>query len=102
MGNSLNIESVWKYPLDITDEQSIVLPYGARFLSVMEQNNLPTIYACVNPLAGIKEVWHISMRGTGHDIGREMLETSEFLGTIGTHGGELMWHLWLIKEATNV
>ncbi len=89
-----DLQSVWKFPLEIVGEQELEVPYGATFLSLIAQNDLPTLYAQVDPDTDLKEKWCIYIRGTGHTIGREMTGASLFIGTISTHGGDLVWHVW--------
>lgn len=95
--NALNVMEVWKYPLEVTDEQKVEVPYGSKVLSVIEQNDMPTLYALVNPYSNLKETWCISIRGTGHPLAKEMLGVSLFIGTISTHSGRLVWHIWSRK-----
>ena len=91
--NALNVKAVWKYPLEVTGAQEIELPYGAIFLSVMEQHNLPNLYALVNPYTTLMETWEIALRSTGQPIGEEVLRLAKFLGTVSTYGGQLVWHI---------
>jgi len=95
---NLTIEEVWKYPLELEEEQTIELPYGSMFLNLIEQNDLPTLYALVNPATKLKECWQISLRATGQPISGEMPRTSMFIGTVSTLGGKLIWHLWLRRN----
>lgn len=96
--NALRVSEVWKYPLAILDEQTVFLPYGSTFLSLISQNDVPTLYVLVNPYTDLQEYWHITLRGTGHPMGEEMLRVSLFAGTISTHEGRLIWHIWYRKE----
>ena len=38
---------IWKYPLEVTDEQTLMLPRSARALSVAAQNDTLTLWALV-------------------------------------------------------
>ena len=92
---------IWKYPLVITDHQVLTIPHGAKFLSAIEQEDLPTLYFIVNPKAvegGSFQYLKIVMFGTGQPITNEELENLSFLGTVPTHNGILVWHIF--KEGT--
>ena len=94
MSNALQVKTIWKYPLEIQEEQTVEVPYGSQLLSLMGQNDLPVLYVLVNPYTKVKEVWHFSLWATGQKIGDEMLRTSIFVGTVSTYEGRLIWHLW--------
>ena len=42
---------IWKYPLRITDQQTIKIPFGAEILGVQAQRDQPVLYALVEPTA---------------------------------------------------
>ena len=94
MNDEMKTDVVWKYPLAVADEQNIVVPKGSNLLSLMEQNNVPTIYFLVNASAQVKETIAVSMRGTGHPVEREMSSASQYIGTVSTYSGQLIWHVW--------
>lgn len=52
-------ETIWKFPLEIADSQSVVMPSGARILSAQMQGSTLCLWAVVivplrylRPLAG--------------------------------------------------
>jgi hypothetical protein len=55
---------IWKYPLITSDEQVISIPKDAKILTVQIQDDVPTIWAIVDPLKP-KEDKVIIIRGTG-------------------------------------
>lgn len=58
---------IFKYPIEITGTQEILLPDGAQILTIQIQNDIPCIWALVNPnLVNTSRIIHIF--GTGHDI----------------------------------
>ncbi len=85
---------IFKYPLEIIDSQDIELPIGAKYISMISQNNQPTIYAVVDSLEMKNEKWHFEIRGTGHWIDEGTIRFAQFLGTVITHEGALVWHVW--------
>lgn len=43
------MKRVYKYPVEIADVQTILLPIGVQILSVQEQNGKAYLWAIVNP-----------------------------------------------------
>ena len=86
---------IWKFPLLIMDEQAIKIPATARFLSLIEQYDFPTLYFLVevDDSPQFREI-SLSIRGTGQPLTKAFLDQSHFLGTISTHQGELIWHIF--------
>ena len=93
-------ETVHKYHLEIEDEQEVLLPAGARILTVQPQNDVINLWAMVNPAATAEAV-NIRMYGTGHPIdnGEE-----EYLNTVQLYGGRLILHIFIMarNEKNNV
>ncbi|MDD1539422.1 hypothetical protein JSO63_02710 [Riemerella anatipestifer] len=55
---------IYKYPLQVEDEQIISMPKGAEILTVQEQQGKPCLWALANPQAKKEEV-KLVMVGTG-------------------------------------
>ena len=87
---------VYKYPIDITDEQTLKIPLGSKILSVIEQHNKMVLYAIVSP--GVEYTREIIIRivGTGREIPFS-LDDFKFMGGVKLHNGELVFHVF-IKE----
>jgi hypothetical protein len=83
--------TIWKYPLKITDEQTIDIPEYGEILSVQVQNSDPCIWVLVNPTEETEpRVFEIF--GTGHPLEVDLAVSREFIGTFQQHGG--VWHLF--------
>jgi hypothetical protein len=85
---------IWKFPIAIRDEQSLLMPRGSEILSVQEQKGL----ICVWALADIDAPFEkrlIRIYGTGHPIEGE---PGEFIATVQTDGGNLMRHIFEVKS----
>lgn len=80
--------TIWKFPLTITDEQTINVPKGAQILSIQNQFNKPVLYAIVNSKAP-REERYIEIYGTGHPL--SMLGR-QYLGTFQIDDGQLVYH----------
>lgn len=86
--------TIWKYSLEIMDEQRVYPPRGARLLSVQPQGDHPVIWALVDsyePRGG--EWWDVFIVGTGNPADHLPADAA-FLGTVQTHGGSLVWHVF--------
>lgn len=42
------MKKIYKYAIEITDDQDIVMPVGAKILTVQNQNGVPCIWACIS------------------------------------------------------
>jgi len=85
-------KTIWKYPLEIEDEQEITMPEGASILSVADQGGRLCMWVLVNPNArGRKHI--IRIYGTGHPCPNN-IEFLEHLGTVVMSSGNLVWHVF--------
>jgi hypothetical protein len=84
------MKTVWKFPLKLTDFQTVKLPMGSRIISVLNQREGPVLYAEVESMADRDESWNIYTFGTGHPL----IATSgaKFLGTLSFRDGSLIFH----------
>ena len=81
------MQTIYKYPLKIDDEQEVMMPKGARMLSVQLQGGRPCLWALVDPNLE-NEARSLLIRGTGHDasgVGR-------YISTFQMDGGALLFH----------
>lgn len=83
--------TIWKFPLEITDRQIIVLPEGWEALTVMVQGGSLCLWAQVNPDA-TRGGYKIRVAGTGHEIDPSWT----YLGS--AQQGPFVWHVF--AEAT--
>jgi hypothetical protein len=82
--------TIWKYPLQITDLQNVLMPEGAQLLSAQMQGDTLCLWALVNPKAS-KRVRTIEIIGTGNpceDVPRKYISTTQMAG------GALIWHVF--------
>lgn len=85
---------VYKYPVDVTDEQTLKIPLGSKILSVIEQNNKIVLYAIVHP--GVEYTREVIIRivGTGHEIPFS-LDEFKFMDSIKLQNGNLVFHVFM-------
>ena len=82
------MRTIWKFPLEITDDAIIEIPGLIRLLSVADQDGTLTLWAAVRPHLP-KEMVHISIRGTGQPF--DGLEGA-FIGSVLM--GPFVWHVY--------
>lgn len=80
--------TIWKFPLDMRDEQTIELPVGAVPLDVQVQHGTPCLWALVNDAAP-KERKTVVIHGTGHRVSEQV---GAHLGTFQFANGDLVFH----------
>lgn len=83
---------IYKYPLEIIDEQVVLLPAYARILTVQAQHDAPYLLALVNPNLPNEVPVTIRMFGTGHPI--EDSDGLEYVGTFQILEGDLVFHVF--------
>lgn len=83
-------KTIYKYPLEIVDEQVVLLPTGAKILTVQAQMDKPCIWAMINPTAPDNMAVTIRMIGTGQPIQDDYC--LEYIGTFQIYGGRLVFH----------
>ncbi|MDO8573013.1 MAG: hypothetical protein Q7S11_04630 [bacterium] len=84
------MKSIWKFPLEVTDNQTVELPVGAKALSVQVQNEKPCLWAMVDTKTKI-ESRVIQIFGTGHPV----LNEGDYIGTFQMLGGSLVFHAFI-------
>jgi hypothetical protein len=82
--------TIWKFPLDVTDEQLVSMPAVAEILTVQAQGDQPYLWAMVDP-AQPRQFREIVTRGTGHPVPDR---PGTYVGTYQLHGGGLIYHVF--------
>jgi hypothetical protein len=89
------MKQIWKYQLETAYEQTILMPSGAKILSLQVQNEIPCIWALVTPDNIQDNAVKIITFGTGHPItGSADLA---FIGTYQLYKGTLVFHVFQEK-----
>lgn len=86
-------QTIYKYPLRITDHQSIKLPKGYEILSIGLQDEQAFIWCLINKDEKEIEEVDFEIFGTGHDISTENVMQRDFIGTYFFKNG-LVFHLF--------
>ena len=89
---------VYKYPLNMSSKQTLLLPEGAKILNVKTKGEIVMLYALVDPDRKVEERT-IILDGTGYaiPIGDDTHYT--YIGTVMLYDGVLVLHCFEVKEA---
>lgn len=91
------MRKVFKYELAIEDYVEIKMPMGAQVLSVGVQNDMPVLWALVNP--DIPEMaYKFRLTGTGHEIDEKEASSMKFVGTCIMLGGSFVLHVFQVVD----
>lgn len=82
---------IYKYALTIATETDIVMPKGARLLSVQVQRGEPMVWAIVDHSQRTVRR-RLSVRETGNPL--EDAFSGAFIGTIQMYGGAIVFHVF--------
>lgn len=85
---------IFKYKLELADEQLVSLPKGAELLTVQVQNNQPCLWALVDEKATLKTNT-VLIYGTGHQVDKR----GKYLGTFQLGNGSLVFHVFVQQDA---
>ena len=83
---------VYKYKLEITDQQFVKLPEDAEILSVNAQGMDLVLYALVDFPIGQAISRVVRIAGTGHPI---IGNVGQYVGTAMMREGQLVWHVFI-------
>lgn len=89
--------TIWKFPLQTTDEQIIKIPLVNWPLSVQVQNGTPCIWSVVDPESEVIKV-RVRIFGTGRE---GVTNDMDYIGTYQLHGGGLVLHVFLAGVVAN-
>lgn len=82
------MKKIFKYTLDVTTMQSVLIPRGALFLCATMVRGEIVLYAVVDLQAKIKDVVNIYVFGTGQELPPDV-DNYQFLGTVLIPNGEV-------------
>lgn len=82
-------QTIYKYPLKVSDEQTILLPKGAQMLTVQIQNGQPCLWVLIDP-SNLPESRKVFIRGTAQDV----TGLGRYISTFQIYGGDLVFHVF--------
>lgn len=81
---------IWKWELEITDQQTVHMPAGAKLLDVQMQNGECCLWALCEQ-TGLEEPRRIGIYGTGNPMPDA---PGEYVTTFQMHNGALVFHVF--------
>jgi hypothetical protein len=87
------MKMIWKFPLRDMGPCEVPMPQGAEILDVQMQNELPCIWAMVDPHAPVEAKTFV-IHGTGHVVGDDT--KLSYIGTV--QQGTLVWHVFEVMR----
>lgn len=90
-------KAIWKFILGVEDIQDIEMPEESEILTIQPQHDKICIWAIVNPRAN-KETRRFMIKGTGHIFDDADLINTEYLGSVQTNAGSLIWHIFEVND----
>lgn len=91
------MQTIWKFPFELTDKFTIDMPKGAKVLTVQVQNEHPCIWALVNDKAPV-EKRTFSLVGTGTSA-NHITAHWRHVGSCQLQDGALVIHLFEESKA---
>jgi len=88
------MQAIWKFPLVITDEQTVAMPRGSAIMCVQNQKQGEDETLCLWARVDINappEPRRILIYGTGHQ--HDEIE-GIYIGTAQQFGGRGVWHVF--------
>lgn len=94
------MKTIWKFPLEVTDVQSVAMPQGAQVLTAQLQgpsyearatDSSLCLWALVDPDAP-KTVRLLHIFGTGHPVYNA--DSLRYISTFQLDGGALVFHVF--------
>jgi hypothetical protein len=86
------IKTVWKFPLEINDEQDVTMPANSHILCVQVQGVTPCLWALCSPEMP-EETRKILITGTGHER-EDLAGFVPYIGSFQLAGGALVFHVF--------
>lgn len=89
-------QSVWKFPLQVADEQIIEVPLGAKPLNAEMQNDELCLWMLVNP-AVEKVTKKVHIHGTGHKVS-DFVTVGDYVDSFMMLNGSLVFHVFVTEN----
>jgi hypothetical protein len=88
------VKTIWKFPLESVDEQTVEMPEGAWILTVQMQGSVPCLWAVVHPEARLTP-----RRILIHGTGRPPLDRlGRYIGTVQMLDGSRVFHVFEAEQ----
>ena len=85
------VKSIFKFNLETTDSQTVIMPKGAEILTIQNQHEDAELWALVDSNAPLEERI-IEIFGTGHPVHCDMGVERKYIATYQLSGGNYIFH----------
>jgi hypothetical protein len=85
------MRSIFKYPIQITDVQTLSMPEAAEILTVQIQDGVPCLWAIVDTQV-VNQERVIEVFGTGRPLHQDMGISRVYIGTVQER--PFVWHVF--------
>lgn len=85
---------VFKYDIKLQHEQELIVPKGAKLLSVQQQRGSIVAWFVVDPAVRYREVISVRVCGTGHDAP----DLNHYCHVSTVQIDEFVWHVFFDKK----
>ena len=82
-------QTIWKFPLEVADEQMVEMPKNAEILSVQNQKGKAVLYAMVATSNETEKRCIITL-GTGHTMPEGFRLV--YIGSVSFYDGKIIFH----------
>lgn len=86
-------KKIWKWNIDVVDRQELMIPAGAKILTVQPQSGGYSLWALCNEKMP-KQPRQIAIYGTGIPMPSD---PGEYIATFQMYGGNLVFHAFEIR-----
>lgn len=87
---------IYKYPLEVTDRQTVYLPYNYKILTAQLQFGVLQMWALVDELENLSVPVTIAIYGTGNPMPDE---PGEYISTFQLRDGALVFHVFQLADS---
>jgi len=82
---------IYKYELEISNDQEVHLPKGYEILTVQEQKGIACMWVLHDDTTTRDDMTVITIYGTGHKVPDN---PGTYVGTFQIHNGQLVFHVF--------
>lgn len=84
-------KTIWKFPVQVTDEQQVSMPFSAKIRYVAAQGDIACLWAEVDSSSPKMRERTIRIYGTGHPMPED---PGAYIGSFMLQGGALVFHAY--------
>lgn len=85
-------KTIYKYPLEVNDNQIVTMPFGATSLTVAVEHGIPCLWTMVDTSQPLLPQM-VSIRGTGHPC--DDLDAEDYVGSFYLNDGQFVFHVFV-------